>query len=78
MTAEKAEQILMLIHTTDIYEPLQGVDLIIEAVFENPKLKASVTQEAEKFLREDGDLLQILPLFLLQNWQKLPKSKRTL
>ncbi|MDI9874580.1 3-hydroxyacyl-CoA dehydrogenase NAD-binding domain-containing protein [Flectobacillus sp. LFS242W] len=54
MTAEKAEQILMLIHTTDIYEPLQGVDLIIEAVFENPKLKASVTQEAEKFLREDG------------------------
>lgn len=54
MTAEKAEQILTLIHTTDIYEPLQGVDLIIEAVFENPNLKASVTQEAEKFLREDG------------------------
>lgn len=54
MTAEKAEQILTLIHTTDIYEPLQGVDLIIEAVFENPSLKASVTQEAEKFLREDG------------------------
>lgn len=54
MIAEKAEQILTLIHTTDIYEPLQGVDLIIEAVFENPSLKASVTQEAEKFLREDG------------------------
>lgn len=54
MTAEKAEQILTLIHTTDIYEPLQGVDLIIEAVFENPNLKANVTQEAEKFLREDG------------------------
>ncbi|WP_205690843.1 3-hydroxyacyl-CoA dehydrogenase NAD-binding domain-containing protein [Cellulophaga sp. BC115SP] len=54
MTAEKAEQILTLIHTTDIYEPLQGVDLIIEAVFENPNLKASVTQEAEQFLREDG------------------------
>lgn len=54
MTAEKAEQVLTLIHTTDIYEPLQGVDLIIEAVFENPNLKASVTQEAEKFLREDG------------------------
>ena len=54
MTAEKAEQILALIQTTDIYESLQGVDLIIEAVFENPSLKASVTQEAEKFLREDG------------------------
>ncbi|MDI9881277.1 3-hydroxyacyl-CoA dehydrogenase NAD-binding domain-containing protein [Flectobacillus sp. LYT7W] len=54
MTAEKAEQILTLIHTTDTYELLQGVDLIIEAVFENPNLKASVTQEAEKFLREDG------------------------
>lgn len=54
MTAEKAEQILALIHTTDTYELLQGVDLIIEAVFENPELKASVTQEAEKFLREDG------------------------
>jgi 3-hydroxyacyl-CoA dehydrogenase/enoyl-CoA hydratase/3-hydroxybutyryl-CoA epimerase len=54
MTAEKAEQILALIQTTDIYESLQGVDLIIEAVFENPSLKANVTQEAEKFLREDG------------------------
>lgn len=54
MTAEKAEQILALIQTTDIYEPLQGVDLIIEAVFENPSLKADVTQAAEKFLREDG------------------------
>ncbi|PAC32717.1 3-hydroxyacyl-CoA dehydrogenase [Flectobacillus sp. BAB-3569] len=54
MTAEKAEQILALIQTTDIYESLQDVDLIIEAVFENPSLKANVTQEAEKFLREDG------------------------
>ncbi|OTG67980.1 3-hydroxyacyl-CoA dehydrogenase [Acinetobacter sp. ANC 4470] len=54
MTAEKREQVLAFITATASAEELQGCDLIIEAVFENPKLKAKVTQEAESYLIDDG------------------------
>ncbi len=54
MTTEKREQILSLITATASAEDLKGCDLIIEAVFENPELKAKVTQEAEIFLAESG------------------------
>jgi 3-hydroxyacyl-CoA dehydrogenase / enoyl-CoA hydratase / 3-hydroxybutyryl-CoA epimerase len=53
-TAEKGEVLLNLIKTTDKAEDLKGCDLIIEAVFENRELKASVTQEAEPMLNENG------------------------
>lgn len=54
LTAEKREQILALITATASTEDLKGCDLIIEAVFENPELKAKVTQEAESYLVDDG------------------------
>jgi len=54
LTAEKREQILTLITATASAEDLKGCDLIIEAVFENPELKAKVTQEAESYLVDDG------------------------
>ena len=54
MTAEKREQVLSLIIATANAEDLKGCDLIIEAVFENPELKAKVTQEAEVFLSDNG------------------------
>lgn len=54
LTAEKREQILALITATASAEDLKGCDLIIEAVFENPELKAKVTQEAESYLVNDG------------------------
>lgn len=54
LTAEKREQILALITATASAEDLTGCDLIIEAVFENPELKAKVTQEAESYLVDDG------------------------
>ncbi len=53
-TAEKGEKLLSLIHPTADAKDLQGCDLIIEAVFENRELKATVTQEAEPFLNETG------------------------
>ncbi|RYU93674.1 3-hydroxyacyl-CoA dehydrogenase NAD-binding domain-containing protein [Emticicia agri] len=53
-TAEKGEQLLSLIHPTDKAEDLKGCDLIIEAVFENRELKATVTKEAELMLVEGG------------------------
>ena len=54
MTAEKRDQVLSLITATASAEDLKGCDLIIEAVFENPELKAKVTQEAEAFLADGG------------------------
>lgn len=50
----KVDGILSLIQTTDQVEALRGCDLIIEAVFENRDLKASVTREAEPLLAENG------------------------
>lgn len=54
MSAEKAESILGLIKTTDNYADLEGADLIIEAVFENPLLKAEVSKASELFLKKDS------------------------
>ncbi len=54
LTAEKRDQVLSLIQATASNEDLAGCDLIIEAVFENPALKAQVTQEAEQYLISNG------------------------
>ncbi|KGH49538.1 MULTISPECIES: 3-hydroxyacyl-CoA dehydrogenase NAD-binding domain-containing protein [Acinetobacter] len=54
LSAEKRDQFLSLIQTTASNEDLAGCDLIIEAVFENPALKAQVTQEAEQYLISNG------------------------
>ncbi|MCO8094921.1 3-hydroxyacyl-CoA dehydrogenase NAD-binding domain-containing protein [Acinetobacter lwoffii] len=54
LSAEKRDQVLSLIQTTASNTDLAGCDLIIEAVFENPALKAQVTQEAEQYLASNG------------------------
>ena len=50
--AARRQQTLARIHPTDRYEDFAGVDLVIEAVPENPALKAQVLQAAEPLLRE--------------------------
>ena len=52
-TPEKAEALLSRIHPTDDPKAVEGSDLIIEAVFENPDLKAKVTKETEAVLGKD-------------------------
>lgn len=47
MTKEKADEKLALITATTDYSKLAGADLVIEAVFEDRKIKADVTQKAE-------------------------------
>jgi len=47
LSQEKADVLLNAILPTDNAQQLAGCDLVIEAVFENRELKASVTQEAE-------------------------------
>ncbi len=54
MTEEKKQSVLDRIHPTAANEDLQGCDLIIEAVFENMKLKHQITAELEGYLSEDG------------------------
>lgn len=54
MTEEKAQAVLGLITPTASNDQLQSCDLIIEAVFENIKLKHQITQELEEYLSEDG------------------------
>ncbi|ANF82423.1 3-hydroxyacyl-CoA dehydrogenase [Acinetobacter sp. NCu2D-2] len=54
LSTEQRDQILALIQTTAQASDLQSCDLIIEAVFENPMLKAQVTQETESYLTENG------------------------
>jgi len=52
-TPEKKEQVLGLINATTDYAALSGCDLIIEAVFEDPGIKAEVTKKVEEVVDAD-------------------------
>ncbi|SMH34518.1 3-hydroxyacyl-CoA dehydrogenase NAD-binding domain-containing protein [Maritimibacter sp. HL-12] len=53
-TAEKKEATLARITATTDYAALEGCDLVIEAVFEDPGVKAEVTAKAEAVLGENA------------------------
>ncbi|MEL6517471.1 MAG: 3-hydroxyacyl-CoA dehydrogenase NAD-binding domain-containing protein [Pseudomonadota bacterium] len=53
VTPEKKEQVLRRITATTDYAALKGCDLIVEAVFEDPGIKAEVTQKVEAAVGED-------------------------
>jgi 3-hydroxyacyl-CoA dehydrogenase / enoyl-CoA hydratase / 3-hydroxybutyryl-CoA epimerase len=53
MTKEAGEAFMARIKPTDNYDDLKNVDLIIEAVFERPDVKADVIQKAEAVIRPD-------------------------
>lgn len=65
-SVEKKKQILKRILPTDNPEDLKACDLVIEAVFEDRKLKAKVTKEAEPFMSGQG--------FFASNTSTLPIS----
>ncbi|MDJ0921964.1 MAG: 3-hydroxyacyl-CoA dehydrogenase NAD-binding domain-containing protein [Henriciella sp.] len=50
MTQEKGDALIARIHPTDNYDDFKGADLVVEAVFENPELKAKITKMAEEQL----------------------------
>jgi 3-hydroxyacyl-CoA dehydrogenase/enoyl-CoA hydratase/3-hydroxybutyryl-CoA epimerase len=66
ITAEQQATLLNLIQATDKHEDLKGCDLIIEAVFEQRDVKATVTQESQAMLAEGG--------FFASNTSTLPIS----
>ncbi len=47
VTADKKAEVLARITATTDYAALAGVDLVVEAVFEDPKIKADVTAKVE-------------------------------
>ncbi|MBU2958100.1 3-hydroxyacyl-CoA dehydrogenase NAD-binding domain-containing protein [Paracoccus sp. 1_MG-2023] len=53
-TEEKKAEVLSRITATTDYDALQGCDLIVEAVFEDPSVKAEVTKKAEAVIPEDA------------------------
>ncbi len=53
-SAEKKEALLSKINATNQMADLEGCDLVIEAVFENRDLKATVTKETEAVMMENG------------------------
>ena len=53
MTKEAGEAFMVRITPTDNYEDLADVDLIIEAVFERPDVKADVIKKVEAVVRPD-------------------------
>ena len=54
MTQEAADEVLSRIIATDDVNAAQGADLLIEAVFEDPALKAKVFAEVEPVLAADA------------------------
>ncbi len=53
VTPEKKDQVLARITATTDYAALAGCDLIVEAVFEDPRVKADVTKRAEAAIPQD-------------------------
>ncbi|MCG6111864.1 MAG: 3-hydroxyacyl-CoA dehydrogenase NAD-binding domain-containing protein [Paracoccus sp.] len=53
-TAEKKAEVLARITATTDYAALDGCDLIVEAVFEDPAVKAEVTKKAEAVIPADA------------------------
>ncbi|RYG90917.1 3-hydroxyacyl-CoA dehydrogenase [Loktanella sp. IMCC34160] len=53
VTAEKKDAVLGLITATTDLEALKGADLIVEAVFEDPAVKAEITKKVEAIVGED-------------------------
>jgi 3-hydroxyacyl-CoA dehydrogenase/enoyl-CoA hydratase/3-hydroxybutyryl-CoA epimerase len=52
-TPEKKDALLNLIEATTDYQALKDCDLIVEAVFEDPAIKATVTKAVEAVVSED-------------------------
>jgi 3-hydroxyacyl-CoA dehydrogenase/enoyl-CoA hydratase/3-hydroxybutyryl-CoA epimerase len=74
MTAEKVEELLARITPTADFEMLKGCDFVIEAVFEDPGIKAEVTKKVEAVLGPEtifGSNTSTLPITgLAKAWTK--------
>jgi 3-hydroxyacyl-CoA dehydrogenase/enoyl-CoA hydratase/3-hydroxybutyryl-CoA epimerase len=76
-TQEKVDEFLARITPTDNYDDLEGVDIVVEAVFESPDLKKSVFGELESKVLPDallGSNTSTLPITDLQSGVSRPQD----
>ncbi len=76
-TPEKKDAVLGLITATTDYAALASCDLIVEAVFEDPKIKADVTKATEAVISEDcifATNTSTLPITELAKASKRPEQ----
>ncbi|MDQ2089902.1 3-hydroxyacyl-CoA dehydrogenase NAD-binding domain-containing protein [Marimonas arenosa] len=76
-TEQKKEETLAQITATSDLSKLDGCDLIIEAVFEDPKVKAEMTQKVEAVIPEDcifASNTSTLPITGLAKASKRPEQ----
>ena len=77
ITKEKGDALLALIKPTTDYAQIDGADLVIEAVFENPALKDEITKKAEAHLSDKavfGSNTSTLPITGLAEASVRPKN----
>ncbi len=77
LTKEKGDALLALIKPSTDYNELKGSDFVIEAVFENPALKADITKKAEAVLGDTavfGSNTSTLPITGLAEASVRPKN----
>lgn len=77
MSEDKMQTILDRIRPTADPADMAGCDLVIEAVFENPELKARVTQETEAVLGKDkiyASNTSTLPITMLARASERPEN----
>ncbi len=77
MNSEDMQEVLQRIHPTGDPAAVTGSDLVIEAVFENPELKARVTKETEAVLGKDaiyGSNTSTLPITMLAQASGRPEN----
>ena len=76
-TPEKAAALLSRIHPTDDPAAMEGCDLVIEAVFEDPNLKDKVTKETEAVLSPEkvyASNTSTIPITLLAKSSERPEN----
>ena len=77
VTPEKKEQVLSRITATPDLNALKGCDLIVEAVFEDPSVKAEMTAKVEAVIGEDcifASNTSTLPITMLAKASKRPEQ----
>ena len=77
ISLNEREQILRLIYATDNYSILKDCDLIIEAVFEDEKLKSDIFKNFKKMIKDDAILssnTSSIPISKLANYSNHPEN----
>ena len=77
ISPKEREQISRLIYATDDYSLLKDCDLIIEAIFEDEKLKSDIFKKLKKMIKDDAILssnTSSIPISILAKYSTSPEN----